>query len=267
MKKLFLILACIFLLFNIVAAQETTTTTLRFIWDSNTESDLAGYGFYSSLDPGPPYSIIEDEILPSETETVNFTIEGVVVNINAPTYFSVDAYDVNGNRSGFSNPCEYTHCVPLPEETQVVSCGTGYTGEKTQKRTSSCAFNSMPVWSAWVDVSNTCKAIPVCTPLPDETQTLSCPAGQTGSITQSRSSSCPDQYGTPVWGVWTQTSNTCKAVSTCVSKTETRTTRCTKWYEKGSILQSHTLVCNSDGTSYWTPWTVLSSTCRPWWKK
>ena len=44
-----------------------------------------------------------------------------------------------------------------------------------------------------------------CTPLPSQTQTLSCPTGQTGSITQTRTSSCPG----PTWTVWSITSNTC----------------------------------------------------------
>lgn len=215
MKKLFLGLFLILFLYGFVSAQTTTTTTnLKFQWDSNTEEDLAGYGFYFSLKPGPPYDLYSDEIPPSETDTVNFTAEGIVVNINAPTYFVVDAYNENGDRSDFSNVVEYTHCVPLPEETQTLSCPAGQTGSIVQTRTSSCNFNSLPVWGAWV-----------------------------------------------------QTSNTCKIVSTCVSKTETRTIKCTKWYYKGNTVQTRTLVCNPDGTSYWTAWTTVSSTCRPWYSK
>lgn len=44
-----------------------------------------------------------------------------------------------------------------------------------------------------------------CVPLSPETQTLSCPSGQTGSITQQRTSSCPG----PAWSAWTTVSNTC----------------------------------------------------------
>jgi hypothetical protein len=48
---------------------------------------------------------------------------------------------------------------------------------------------------------------PVCTPDPSspQTQTLACPAGQTGSITQTRTSSCPG----PTWSTWTTSANTC----------------------------------------------------------
>ena len=46
-----------------------------------------------------------------------------------------------------------------------------------------------------------------CTPLPSQTQTLSCPQGQTGSITQTRTSSCPG----PAWSEWVTASNSCHA--------------------------------------------------------
>lgn len=49
---------------------------------------------------------------------------------------------------------------------------------------------------------------PACTPLSPETQTLSCPTGQIGSITQTRTSSCPG----PAWSAWTTTANTCRAI-------------------------------------------------------
>jgi hypothetical protein len=50
-------------------------------------------------------------------------------------------------------------------------------------------------------------AAPVCTPDPSspQTQTLACPAGQTGSITQTRTSTCPG----PTWSAWTTSANTC----------------------------------------------------------
>jgi peptidoglycan hydrolase-like protein with peptidoglycan-binding domain len=48
-----------------------------------------------------------------------------------------------------------------------------------------------------------------CTPLAAQTQTLSCSAGQSGSITQTRTSSCPG----PVWSNWQTTGNTCATQS------------------------------------------------------
>jgi hypothetical protein len=208
MNKWLIGICLVLLSFGIVYA-DTTVTTLTFLWDSNIEDDLAGYGFYVSLLPGPPYDLYEDGIPPSETETVSLTIENVVVNINTPTYFSVDAYDESGNRSGFSIPVEYVHCVPLANETQTLSCPTGQTGSIIQTRTSSCSFNSMPIWTAWVQTSNTCKVISNCTPT-TQTRTIKCDKWYyKGSTTQKRTSIC-NADGTITWGAWTTVSSTCR---------------------------------------------------------
>lgn len=44
-----------------------------------------------------------------------------------------------------------------------------------------------------------------------QTQTLACPSGQTGSITQTRTSSCPTTTGSLVWSAWTTTANSCQS--------------------------------------------------------
>lgn len=204
---------CLVLLSFGIATADTTTTNLTFMWSSNTETDLDGYGLYCGYGEGTYGTQVDLDIPVSLTAEVTYVASNVLVIINGPTYFVVDAFDTDGNRSAFSNVVTYTHCVPESEQTQTLVCPTGYTGQITQKRTSSCTFNSMPVWSAWV-----------------------------------------------------QTSNTCKAVSTCVSKTETRTVKCPVFY-KGSTIQTRTLICNADGTSTWSAWTTVSSTCRPWWKR
>lgn len=49
-----------------------------------------------------------------------------------------------------------------------------------------------------------------CIREPSQTQTLSCPSGQTGSITQTRTSTCPG----PVWSEWATTGNTCATMAT-----------------------------------------------------
>jgi hypothetical protein len=212
MKKIILGLFLVLCFFGLVSAQ-TTTTTLTFMWSSNTETDLDGYGLYCGSAEGTYDVQVDLDIPVSTTAEVTYVANDVLVTINGPTYFVVDAFDTSGNRSGFSNVVPYTHCVPEPEQMQTLICPTGYTGQITQKRTSSCVFNSMPVW-----------------------------------------------------GTWIQTSNTCKAVSTCVSKTETRNVKCPIFY-KGSTIQTRTLICNADGTSTWSAWTTVSSTCRSWWKR
>jgi hypothetical protein len=49
-----------------------------------------------------------------------------------------------------------------------------------------------------------------------QTQTLACPAGQTGAITQIRTSSCGSGV-TPTWSTWATTNNTCTVVDACFS--------------------------------------------------
>lgn len=65
-----------------------------------------------------------------------------------------------------------------------------------------------------------CPTTASCAPLPSQTQTLSCPSGQTGSITQTRTSSCPGL----MWGEWKTTSKICtSATATLTSVIMSRT--------------------------------------------
>lgn len=59
----------------------------------------------------------------------------------------------------------------------------------------------------------TCDSAPTCVvPSPStQTQSLSCAAGQYGTITQARTASCPSPTGSVSWSSWTTTSNTCTA--------------------------------------------------------
>jgi len=115
------------------------------------------------------------------------------------------------NPLGGSSPSGPTTCTtPRPSsETQVQGCPAGQTGSITQTRTFSCSGTTW-VPGPFVVTSNTCTTTPqTCTTPqpPAETQTVQCPAGQTGSITQTRTYSC---IGTTwVAGPFTTTSNTC----------------------------------------------------------
>ena len=143
----------------------------------------------------------------------------------------------------------------VANENQTLACPAGQTGSITQTRTRTesgtrrttwtCpgpTSSTSDIWSgsytygAWTTTSNTCVA--ACTPpaatntaitraVANENQTLACPAGQTGSITQTRTRTengtrrttwtCPGPtssyvdtwLGTYNYGGWTQTSNTC----------------------------------------------------------
>ena len=65
------------------------------------------------------------------------------------------------------------------------------------------ASTAMPIATTTVPIVESV----TCTPLASQTQILSCPAGQTGSITQTKTSSCPG----PIWSPWTTTASTCTA--------------------------------------------------------
>jgi len=55
-------------------------------------------------------------------------------------------------------------------------------------------------------------ATATCTALSPQTQTLTCPAGQTGTWTQGRTSSCATGATSPTWSVWTDTVKTCTQI-------------------------------------------------------
>jgi hypothetical protein len=113
------------------------------------------------------------------------------------------------NPLGSSSTTPSTCPPPQPSpQTQVQSCPAGQTGSITITRPFVCSGTT------WVPgqptTVNTCTSTPTgcTTPQPPaETQTLPCPAGQTGSITQTRTYTC---VGTAwIAGPFTTTSNTC----------------------------------------------------------
>ncbi len=56
-----------------------------------------------------------------------------------------------------------------------------------------------------------------CTPLASQTQTVACPTGQTGFITQTRASRCVAGATAPLWDAWLEGANTCRGAATAVS--------------------------------------------------
>ena len=192
------------------AQNATTSAPLTFAWDSNTESNLAGYRLYQSdTGSGGPFDeCINNRIPPSGGAVVNYSTV-VTIGVGQTLCFAVTAYNTAGAESAKSNVVCHADstCVPQAAQTQTLSCPSGQTGIITQTRTSTCPG---PVYGPWVTTSNTCKAATTCVPT-TETRNSACPTGQTGSITESRTSTCSN--GSPVWGAWTQTGNTCNAVS------------------------------------------------------
>ena len=143
-----------------------------------------------------------------------------------------------------------TSCTPEAPQTQTLSCLDGLAGTIIQTRVSSCPGPTWGPWTTTSNTCGTtgnvngggtiqqqtcaqieacintlgqsnCPSLPpecstgsnttaTCTPEAPLTQTLACPTGQTGAITQTRTSTCPG----PTWGPWTTTSNTCVTATT-----------------------------------------------------
>lgn len=134
-----------------------------------------------------------------------------------------------GGRIGEVNTCAPTCATRLgtapwaPQTQQVggsAACPPGQLGSDTwqqqQTRHASCASPGTavdPTWGGWSNTGgrigevNTCA--PVCVAPAPQTQSIGCPAGQTGSISQQRDASCPAPTGPASWGPWYQTGSTC----------------------------------------------------------
>lgn len=102
-KKLFM--ACIFWLCcsSIVLAEQVGLT-----WNSNTESDLAGYKLYHGKTSG-----VYDNHIDVGNET-SYTIKNLIEG--QKYYFALTAYDTFNNESDYSAEAEYTvpNIPPLP---------------------------------------------------------------------------------------------------------------------------------------------------------
>ena len=106
-------------------------------------------------------------------------------------------------------------------------------------------------WSSFAPQAN-------CSPDSPLTQTLSCPSGQTGSITQTRTSTCPG----PTTSEWTTTSYACSTPCTPASPL-TQTLSCPSG-QTGSITQTRSSTCPGPTTSEWTTTSYTCSTpCTP----
>ena len=109
-------------------------------------------------------------------------------------------------------------CTPNPvtctyqAQVETRSCPVNYSGSQTWKKETNCPSGSygQPVQADWFKIQDTCVKNPPTCQISSQQQTLSCQTGYTGSITQTRSSTCPDPYGSPVWQPWVTTSDTCK---------------------------------------------------------
>jgi hypothetical protein len=160
------------------------------------------------------------------------------------------------------NTCETVCELPAENpEFREVDCDAGFVGTRQQERVASCETSTSPLtWSDWKDTGlDTCVA--ECTPDIPQFRALSCPPGEIGIISQTRTSTCASPTSNPQWGPWTTTSNTC-AVECIAPPPETRMLACPPG-ETGSITETRYASCPSpSGQTVWSDWAVTGSTCN-----
>ena len=111
-----------------------------------------------------------------------------------------------------ANPPPQVVTCTYSAQTETRSCPINFSGSQTWKKETNCPTGSygQPVQTDWFKIQDTCVQNPPTCQISSQQQTLQCQTGYTGSITQTRSSMCPDPYGSPTWQPWVTTSDTCK---------------------------------------------------------
>lgn len=144
--------------------------------------------------------------------------------------------------------------------TEQRACPVNFSGTQTWKRENNCIGGSS-VDSGWFKIADTCTPLPPTCTARTETQQATCPVNQNGAIVSTRSSTCPDPYGQPVWSSWT-TSNTCTPnPPTCQVTTQTRSLSCPSGFT-GSITEMSTSSCPDPyGQPVQGNWVVSSNMC------
>jgi hypothetical protein len=112
---------------------------------------------------------------------------------------------------GATPPPQVVTCT-YSAQTETRSCPVNFSGSQTWKKETNCPTGSygQPVQTDWFKIQDTCTQNPPTCQISSQQQTLACPTGYTGSIIQTRSSMCPDPYGSSTWQPWVTTSDTCK---------------------------------------------------------
>ena len=161
------------------------------------------------------------------------------------------------------NTCAPICVLPNPSTetrwtSQSAACPTGQSGhntwERDEIRTASCpAPTGNSTWTNWTPRGATRNVSNTCSPCPSpQNQSLTCPAGQVGSIQQNRTFTCS---GEGSWNAWTTTSNTC---TTCPTP-QSESLSCPSG-QVGLIQRSRTFNCSGE-TGGWNAWTTNSNTC------
>jgi len=152
--------------------------------------------------------------------------------------------------------------------TQVDACPTaGQTGYVTRTRDLDTCSG---IYTPWTTINTTCQAPPAsaaCTPQTQE-RVQPCSAGQTGSITQSRSSRC-NALGVSEWitdsntdsNGWMTFNNTCRGSATCSPQRETGPIPCgagTYGLTTGERERFRDCASPTVQASTWSSWNILT---------
>ena len=103
---------------------------LTLAWDSNSETDLEGYGVYFMKGaPGPPYDLFGNVTTAELSDPTNPTLTVTGLEKGARYYFALTAYDTAGNESNFSDAvCADVGDVIAPCSTENPGGGGGSSG-------------------------------------------------------------------------------------------------------------------------------------------
>ena len=153
-------------------------------------------------------------------------------------------------------------CLRRTEEFRNdTNCPGGQTGVMVQKRVYDLKDdNSVANDTGWVTQSQTCAVYFVNAA--SETQSISCPGGQTGTIIQSRTYDLWSDGSKRNYSPWAATTNTC-AITVIGTNYEMKQLDCQTGYS-GMIFQRRSYDQYSDGTkTNYSAWSEVSNTCVP----
>ncbi|MBJ6983977.1 prepilin-type N-terminal cleavage/methylation domain-containing protein [Luteimonas sp. MC1750] len=96
-----------------------------------------------------------------------------------------------------------------------------------------------------------------------QVHTEACPMGYVGTITSSRTASCPSPAGAAQWGPWSVVRTCLPACAKAVHSPQRRTSACPP-RQLGAITEERESTCPvSTGSPTWSDWMEVSNTCAP----
>ena len=151
-------------------------------------------------------------------------------------------------------------CTRTYTATQTASCPAGLQGALNQMRVTVLSDAGVTTSdSGWLTVSSTCAVYN--TGAQSETRPVSCPNGQSGSITETRSYQLWSDGSKRNFDTWAVTSNTCQSVQASIGY-NFQALSC-PGNQEGLIHQQQAYAIDSNGNAYdFTDWATISSTCR-----